>query len=49
MLSFIIIFVIGVSALLLVQRLDIECVHQPRRVPRHSSTVTIRLAAEGLR
>ncbi len=50
MLSFIIIFALGVSALLLVQHLDIECANPPkRRVSRHSSPVAVRRTAESLR
>jgi hypothetical protein len=50
MLSFIVIFAIGVSALLLVQKLDIECVRPPkRRVSRHSAPISVRRPAEILR
>jgi hypothetical protein len=42
MLSFLIIFALGVSALLLVQSLDIECANPPkRRAARHSVPVSV--------
>ncbi len=50
MLTFIMIFALGVSALLLVQHLDIECANPPkRRFPRHAAPMSVRLPAESLR
>jgi hypothetical protein len=50
MLAFLVIFVLGVSALVLVQRLDIECINPPkRRSTEHLPQISIRLPAETVR
>jgi hypothetical protein len=49
MLSFIMIFALGVSALLVAQHLDIECLSPPKRhFPKHSLKISARIPAESV-